>query len=429
MSALNAAHPDIRNQPMSQSDPRLLVFSSLFPHSGAPGAGLFVRERMFRVGQVLPLSVVSPRPASPADPMVRRLRPQYRPPAPRAEIQQGFQVRFPRFPSLPGLLRGADGRAMALGCLPLLWRLRHSFDILDAHFAYPDGYAATLLGRWLGKPVTVTLRGTEVPHSRDPLKRRHMARAFARAARLFAVSGSLARLAVELGADPRRVQVVGNGVDLERFRPLDRAESRARLRIPADAQVLVSVGGLVERKGFHRVIEVLPGLLAQHPRLLLLIVGGAGPEGDYAVALRDRAADLGLGERVRLLGHLPPEGLAEPLSAADIFVLATRNEGWANVFLEAMACGLPVVTTDVGGNPEVVCHPGLGTLVPFGDAPALARAIDSALDRDWDRCAIRDYARSNAWDRRVETLVASFREISAQARSDPRQQTPYRPPI
>lgn len=396
---------------MPRADPRLLVFSSLFPHAGQPGAGLFVRERMFRVGQVLPLSVVSPKPASPLDPLVRRMRPHYRPVAPREERQQGFRVRFPRFPAVPGLLRGADGYLMALGCLPLLWRQRNAFDILDAHFAYPDGYAATLLGRWLGKPVTVTLRGTEVPHSRDPARRPQLIRTFARATRLFAVSGSLARLAVALGADPQRVQVVGNGVDLERFRPLDRAEARARLQLPTDAPVLISVGGLVERKGFHRAIEILPELLARYPRLHLLIAGGAGPEGDYATALRNQTAKLGLSERVRFLGHIGPERLAEPLSAADVFVLATRNEGWANVFLEAMACGLPVVTTDVGGNPEVVCDPALGTLVPLGDSAALAAAIGAALARDWDRAAIRAYAQANGWERRVETLVAAFRAI------------------
>jgi glycosyltransferase involved in cell wall biosynthesis len=219
---------------------------------------------------------------------------------------------------------------------------------------------------------------------------------------------------MELGADPAKVQVVGNGVDPQRFRPLDRASARATLEIPADAKVLVSVGGLVERKGFHRVIEVLPGLLERHPHLLFLIVGAAGPEGDYAAVLRNLAAGLGLSDHVRFLGHVPPDRLAGPLSAADLFVLATSNEGWANVFLEAMACGLPVVTTDVGGNPEVVCDPSLGTIVPFGDGRALTEALDSGLERDWDREAIRAYAELNAWELRVETLVTAFRRVAAQ---------------
>ena len=391
--------------------PRILVLSSLFPSAARPGAGLFVRERMFRVAHALPLSVVSPRPASPVDGLIRRLRPFYRPPEVRREVQQGIEVCFPRFPSPPGVGRRFDGDLMALGCLPLLYRRRDDFDIIDAHFAYPDGYAAARLGRRLGKPVTVTLRGTESRLARDPMFRRLLQTTLARVERVFCVSGSLARLAVELGADPGKVQTVPNGVDVARFSPQPREQARAELGIAADAWVLISVGGLVERKGFHRVIERLPGLIAAHPELVYLIVGGVGPEGDYRARLESMTERLGLAGRVRFLGQLAPEALSGPLSAADLFVLATSNEGWANVFLEAMACGLPVVTTDVGGNPEVVAHPGLGTIVPFGDGEALERAIHEALLEPWDRSAIRAHAEANTWDGRVSDLIEAFRSI------------------
>ena len=115
------------------------------------------------------------------------------------------------------------------------------------------------------------------------------------------------------------------------------------------------------------------------------------------------------------LGALPPDELKVPLSAADVFVLATRNEGWANVFLEAMACGLPVVTTAVGGNAEVVAHAGLGTLVPFGDQDELTRAMADALRRDWDRDAIVAHAEANGWDQRVAVLSEEFSGIVARA--------------
>jgi glycosyltransferase involved in cell wall biosynthesis len=114
---------------------------------------------------------------------------------------------------------------------------------------------------------------------------------------------------------------------------------------------------------------------------------------------------------VTFLGPLPPDALKQPLSAADVFVLATRNEGWANVFLEAMACGLPVVTTDVGGNREVVNDPGLGMIVPFGDSAALEQALREALAKSWDRTAIRRYAEANDWQGRVDTLCELFRGL------------------
>ncbi len=400
----------------------LIVFSSLFPSAARPGAGLFIRERMFRVARHRSLVVVSPQPWFPGQALVRLFRPGYRPMAPYREMQQGVAVYHPRFLAIPGLLRRLDGASMALFSYPLLRRLKaDGARLLDAHFAYPDGEAASRLGRWLRLPVTITLRGTEVPHSRDPALRVRMMQALKSAARVFAVSDSLRRLALQLGVAPDRSEVVGNGVDVELFQPVDRAEARRRLGLPDDAKVLISVGGLVERKGMHRVVDCLPGLLATHPTLHYLIVGSGGPEGDMRPELEAQVGRLGLGGRVHFLGALPPAELKWPLSAADVFALATRNEGWANVFLEAMACGLPVVATDVGGNAEVVCRPELGSIVPFGDAAALERALAAALDRPWDRAAILEYARDNQWDRRVAQLLRAFDAVLV---SDVRPQTP-----
>jgi len=397
-------------------EPRLLVVSSLFPHAGAPIAGVFVRERMFRVGRQLPLVVVSPRPWFPGQGLIRRLRPGYRPPAAPHELQAGVEVHFPRFFALPGLLRRFDGFFMALAMLPLARRLQSEFgfNLIDAHFAYPDGYAASLLGRWLGVPVTVTLRGTELKHSRvEPLRAR-MARTFAAVDRVFSVSDSLRQLAIGIGLAPAKALVVGNGVDTDKFHPEDRAAARARWQLASEAPVLVGVGALVERKGFHRVIECLPALRERHPGLRYLVVGGPSPEGDMSAELRAQVARLQLEDTVVFCGPQKPEALRWALSAADVFVLATANEGWANVFLEAMACGLPVVTTDVGGNREVVCDPSLGIVVPFGDAASLHAALDQALATSWDRAAIVEHARRNSWDDRVRILVGEFRRLTTQ---------------
>ncbi|MBK8992662.1 MAG: glycosyltransferase [Gammaproteobacteria bacterium] len=394
----------------SPARPNVLVIASLFPSANRPVAGLFIRERMFRVAERMPLAVISPQPWFPFQGLIRRFRPNYRPPQPNHELQQGIDVWFPRFLSLPGVARWLDGFFMALSCLAVVRRLRRErgINLLDAHFAYPEGYAATLLGRWLNLPVTITLRGTEVPLARDPGRRKRMLHAIRDASQVFAVADSLKRHVVSLGADPDKVRVVGNGVDCHKFFPIDRAAAREQLGLPQDAKILVSVGGLVERKGFHRVIELLPDLLMRFPDLHYVVVGGACPEGDLTQVLKDLVARLGLGERVHFLGAIAPEALHKPLSASDVFVLSTANEGWANVFLEAMACGLPVVTTEVGGNAEVVCDESLGSITPFGDADALKSAIADALARDWDRERIIEYARENSWDTRVEILEQEF---------------------
>lgn len=394
--------------------PALLVYSSLFPSPVQPNAGVFVRERMFRVGEHLPLVVVAPTPWFPFQSVLRRFKPHFRPMPPVHQQQDGVDVWYPRYFSIPGVFKQWDGLFMALSTYAMVKRLQQAgrADIIDAHFAYPDGYAATLLGRWLKMPVAITLRGTEARHARTPNLVGPLKKALRGATRLIAVSSELRRLAVQLGADPSRALVVGNGVDISKFQPHAKDEARAKLGITSTARVMISVGGLVERKGFHRVIPLLPELLKTYPDLVYLIVGGPSAEGDNQAELEKMVADLGLGPHVRFLGPRPHEALAEVLSAADVFVLATRAEGWANVFLEAMACGLPVVTTDVGGNREVVCRPELGEVVPFGDAQALGQALQTALKTQWRAERIRQYAQENAWSHRVQVLVDLFRSMA-----------------
>ena len=393
--------------------PRLLVFSSLFPSPADPNAGVFIRERMFRVAQHLPIVVVSPKAWSPFDWLIRLRKPRFRPVAPRVEVQQGITVYSPRFFSLPGVLKHWDSTFMALGSYFTVRKLQREFgfDIIDAHFGYPDGHAASVLAKWFNTPLTITLRGSEKTYAETPSFRKRINQGLLTAAKVIGVSDSLRRLAVTLGTPEAKTMAIGNAVDSHRFQPVDRNEARRRFGLNEADPVIVSVGWLIERKGYHRVIEVMPDLIKQQPNLRYLIVGGATGADSMETQLKQQVADLGLQNHVHFLGPMKPDELKWPLSAADLFVLATRREGWANVFLEAMACGLPVVTTDVDGNPEVVCKPELGETVPFGDAPALQAAIARSLDKTWDNAAIRRYAEENSWDNRIATLCTVFANI------------------
>ena len=274
--------------------PALLVYSSLFPSPVQPNAGVFVRERMFRVGAHLPIVVVAPTPWFPFQSVLRMFRPHFRPMPPAHQQQDGVDVLYPRYFSIPGVFKQWDGLFMALSTYAMVKRLHQAgrVDIIDAHFAYPDGYAATLLGRWLKVPVAITLRGTEARHARTPALVGPLKKALQGATRLIAVSSELLRVAVQLGADPARALVVGNGVDISKFQPHSKDQARAKLGIAPHARVLISVGGLVERKGFHRVIPLLPELLKTYPDLVYLIVGGASAEGDNRAELEKMVADL-----------------------------------------------------------------------------------------------------------------------------------------
>ncbi|MCP5152367.1 MAG: glycosyltransferase, partial [Chromatiales bacterium] len=337
------------------SPPATVVLSALFPHSGQPFAGLFIRERMFRVGRRLPVTFVVPVPWFPFQGLIRRFRAGFRPPAPVHEVRDGYEIYYPRFFSFPGVLKRFDGLLMALGVFPRLRRLARAgrCAIIDSHFGYPDGHAASLLGRWLSVPFTVTLRGNETAKAREPGLGEHLRATFARASRIFCVSDSLRRFALSMGAEPDRTLVASNGVDSDRFRPESRTDARSALGIEPSAPVIVTVGGLTPRKGFHRVIETLPALRREFPDLVYLVVGGANPEDDFEARLRAMVDELGVADMVRFLGPVDPDRLRFVHAAADLFVLATAREGWANVLMEAIACGLPIVATSVDGNPEI----------------------------------------------------------------------------
>lgn len=399
----------------SPQGPRVVVLSQLYPRAGQETAGLFVHERMRRVARHVPLVVVAPVAWFPGQGLIRRFRPHFRPSAPAREQIDGVTVHCPRWLSVPGVLKRLDAWLLAVCVYPTLRRIRREWgcDVIDAHFGYPDGCAGVLLARWLGVRSAITLRGHEARRMQGGVGRRQMAAALRAADRVFTVSDSLRRVALAAGIAPGHVEVVPNGVDTDRFRPVEQAAARRHYRLPAVAPLLISVGTLVERKGFHRVIDILPRLRERVPGVEYVIVGGAGPEGDRTRWLRDRAAHAGVASAVHFLGPLPPTELHRALSAADLFVLATSGEGWANVFLEAMACGLPVVTTDVGGNREVVAHRELGTIVPGGDPDALVEALVEALARPWNRDGIRAHALASGWEPRVAQLVARFRTLAA----------------
>jgi teichuronic acid biosynthesis glycosyltransferase TuaC len=394
---------------------RIVVFSSLFPSETTPAAGVFIRERMFRVARRVPLVVVAPQAWSPFDWLVRLKRRSFRPMAPSYEVMDGVEVYRPRFLSLPGMLKRLDGASMAVGSARVVRQLLSSFrpTLIDAHFLYPDGYAATRLGKRFGLPATITIRGSKdewlIGTDREP----YLRIALQAAARLFAVSDALKRdVAIRLGTPGEKVQVIGNGVDLSRFVPVERGEARARLGLAPAARVVISVGGLIERKGFHRIIPLLPALRKRIPGLVYLIVGGGTTQGDIEARLRLLAKEHGVADIVRFCGPQRPDDLKWFYGAADVFALATQHEGWANVFLEAMACGLPVITTRVGGNAEVVANGCLGTLVDYWDAVGFADALGSALERNWDRSVIMTYAHANRWDERIDVLVDALQGVS-----------------
>ena len=365
----------------------VLSLSQLYPGVATPTEGVFVHQRLSSLPPEIDVRVWRLPPWFPF------LRPRRGPPT---ETVGALSVESVPFLYAPGLFKGRDGHC--------LWRaLRErspgDADVIDAHFAFPVGWAAVRFARAHDLPVVITLRGTEPRYAADPARRARILEAVRSADRLIAVSTSLADFAVELGADPTRITVVGNGVDAERFHPGDPAPARQRLGIDSDAKVLLTVGGLTERKGVARVLEIMPRLLDTNPSLVYVVAGGGGPEGDETARLHAMTRKMGLTKHVRFLGNVAHADLPDVYRAADAFVLATRNEGWANALQESVATGLPTVATDVGGNREVLHDGAAGQVVPFGDAAALTDATLHALSGAIDRDAVAAIGQARSWTR------------------------------
>ena len=388
---------------------KVLVISTLYPNRSQPVHALFVEQRVRAMAERFPVRVVCPIPWFPIAGWLPRYRHRRR--IPRFESRSGIDVHYPRFLSVPMILKPLDGLFLFLTCLVFAWRIRKEFDFdrIDAHLAFPDGWGAVVLGKVLKRPVSVTLRGHDVNDlPRYPVRRRQVAWTLRRASVVFAVADALRDAALDLGADPERTLTVGNGVDTSRFRPIDRGDARDRLGLAREGKVILSVGHLVERKGFHHLIRALSRVRKEGEDARLVIVGAPGEEGDFTRGIEAAIEETGQRENVRLAGAVGHDGLADWYSAADVFCLASEKEGRANVVLEALACGTPVVTTNVWGAPELVSEESLGLLVDGVDPETLGGALTEALGRTWDRARITAHAARFSWAAAAETIEASL---------------------
>ncbi|HEX4741980.1 MAG TPA: glycosyltransferase family 4 protein [Caulobacteraceae bacterium] len=397
---------------------RVLVFSTLFPNAAQPNHGVFVENRLRETVALGGLSATVLAPV-PFFPITHRAFGRYALFArvPRAEVRHGIEVLHPRYPALPMLGSWLAPTALFRAGLDAVRRLQsrgRSFNVIDAHYFYPDGVAAARLGQALRIPVVITGRGTDltlIPSSAGP--RRAIRWAAREASVGVAVCEDLRRRLVELGAPAERTLVLRNGVDLEVFRPGDRQGARASLG--CDGFTLVSVGSLIERKGHHLVIETLCKQAGWR-----LLIAGSGPLRGDLEALSRR---LKVPDRVRFLGEVPHRSLPTLYTAADVMVLASSREGWANVLLEAMACGTPVAATDVNGTREVVATPAAGRLIAERSAAAIAQAVRSIEASPPRRSETRRYAEQFGWDEIAQAnraLLTAAGAAGYDGRHDPR---------
>ncbi|SFU46989.1 Glycosyltransferase involved in cell wall bisynthesis [Pseudoduganella namucuonensis] len=385
---------------------KLLTFSTLYPNAEQQNHGIFVETRLrylIASGQV-ESRVVAPVPWFPSThPRFGAYAGYAR--VPKAETRHGISVVHPRYMLIPKVGMTGAPMLMAQAAKSAIGRILdqgYDFDVIDAHYFYPDGVAAVMLGKYFNKPVTITARGTDInliPRFRLP--RRMILWAARNAKGLITVCNALKDEMVQLGVAADAITPLRNGVDLQRFAPADRGAARARLGLTGFT--LLSVGLLDPRKGHDLVIRAL----AELPDARLLIAG-TGPE---RKRLEDLAREVGVAPRVRFLGSVPQTELAGYYNAADMLVLASSREGWANVLLESMACGTPVVASNVWGTPEVVAAPEAGVLMRERTPAALADAVRLLRASYPDHGATRRYAERFSWDATTQGQIDLFQKI------------------
>ncbi len=385
---------------------KVLTFTTLYPNSIQEYHGIFVENRLRHLvasGQV-DARVIAPVPWFPLGGQTFGRYADFAR-VPRKETRKGVDVLHPRYPVVPKIgmtlapfllyqaTKGTIRRVIAAG---------FDFDLIDAHYFYPDGVSAVLLGRYFKKPVVVTARGTDINLSpRYTLPRQMIRWAAKNAAGLVTVCEALKRELTNLGVEPERIQVLRNGVDLSVFRPVDRDSAREQLGL--QGPMILSVGHLVPRKGHDLVIRALSGLSEAS-----LVIVGEGPERS---ALERLAKELGVDDRVQFAGSIEHERMHEIYGATDALVLASDREGWANVLLESMACGTPVVASNVWGTPEIVRSPAAGLLLPNRNTQTIADSIKTLLQDPPARAETRAYAEGFDWTQTTQGHGDLFREI------------------
>ena len=392
---------------------RVLVFTTLYPNPEEPHHGVFVENRLRHALAVSgdTARVVAPVPWFPIrDPRFGSYAAQAR--VPRNDERYGIPIDHPRYPVLPKIGMSLAPYLLYIavrGHLRSLLAAGETFDLLDAHYFYPDGVAAALLAREFSLPLVITGRGTDlnlIPRYRLP--RRAIRWAAERANGLVTVCAALRDDLADVGVDPERVCVLRNGVDLAMFRRDQGA--RTRLRLGLEPPVLLSVGRLIPRKGHDLAIRALAAL----GRGSLYVVG----EGPEEASLRMLAESFGVGERVVFVGRVPHDELSQFYSAADVLVLASSREGWPNVLLESMACGTPVAATNVNGTPEVVQAPEAGRVAAARTVDGLAEAIGDVLTLAPEPGDVRRYAEQFSWDATAEGQNALFTRVAGRPRPE-----------
>jgi len=395
---------------------RILTFTTLFPNQQQPNSAVFIKNRMAAVNacEDIEVRVVAPVPWFPQN-IPGNGRWQTLAKIPQREQLDGLEVHHSRYLVTPKVGMTLYGYSMFRGSLKTVKQIYQEwpFDLIDAHYVYPDGLAAVLLGKYFNVPVVTSARGTDMNlYPQFRLVRPLVKKVLHDSTHLISVCQSLADLMVEHGANAEKIAVIPNGVDLNNFKRLKKTVARQTLSLAGNEKILLTVGGLIERKGHHLLIDAIR-LLQQRQQLNFktFIIG----QGADKAKLQQQINAAGLSNHISLVGEIANDKLDDWYSAADLFFLGSSREGWPNVVSESLACGAPVVATPVNGIPEIITSEKYGIVVERSPV-AFADGILQAFTMSWNRDEIAVYGSQRTWDIVADEVVKTFKKILSESK-------------
>lgn len=393
---------------------KVLMLTRLFPSHAQPNQGMFCLERAKALAKHADVRVMSPIPYFPKGIPAPELWKRWSASAGIREFEGGIRASYHPYLSIPKIATFSQAYTMGY-CVQQDYKLHyHGWkpDIIDAHFAFPDGYAGVELGKKIGCPTVITCHGADLQLYPEVFRVGQMLReSFQSASRVIAVSNYLKQRSLQLGCDERKSVFLTNGVDPDKFALRSKAECRQILGLPLDRKMGVYVGYLVDRKNQSLVIQAAAHIKQQGKTPPLIALVG---DGENRQKLQQEVSELGLQDDVIFCGPKPHEEVALWMGAADWLLLSSRYEGWATVYFEALSCGRPVITTNVNSAKDAICQPEYGIVVEPYTSEAFAQALLEASEKDYDPQILRSYAEANSWARWAEKALDVFQQSIAE---------------
>ncbi|MBT3257921.1 MAG: glycosyltransferase [Deltaproteobacteria bacterium] len=328
---------------------------------------------------------------------------------PSQEYWGGLTVHHPRYMVIPRAMGFMHPVFMFTPLFSLIKRLdkKEPIDLINAHWLFPDGVATAWVAQKLGKPLILTGLGCDINYYPSlPFRKQQIKKAL-ELANLISVKGSeLKQKILHMGIQEHKVIVIPNGLDLKRFRIMDRKEARRRLDLQEDGRILLFVGSLDQVKGCQYLIEAFKGMADNLEYLPHLIVVGDGPQQE---ALLFQTRRLGIADRVSFVGKRPHDEIPLWMNAANVFCLPSIREGRPNVLMEALACGTSAVASNVGSVPEII-HKENGRIAGVADPKNLCRQLIVCLNQGWDRESIRKTVGNYTWEDCAKHYIRAYQQ-------------------